>query len=258
MIAAGPARHRQRAAAEPSRSPATPTSPTPSGCRPTLREAADLLEGSQIAREAFGDDVVDHYANAARVEVAAFDAAVTDWERVPQLRAHVGTTDTSDTHVRRHQPGRPSRSSRPSSCYDAEATDAAIARGRNGLSGLAARSPRRPGPAAAAVRRGRRRRPRAPRAARGHATPATPSATRGGRRATSATSSPTTPAAPERLIGQQIPVADGLDVTFHEPLGVVGVIVPWNFPMPIASWGFAPGARRRATPSCSSPPSSRR
>ncbi|MGH8862653.1 MAG: aldehyde dehydrogenase family protein, partial [Jatrophihabitantaceae bacterium] len=40
--------------------------------------------------------------------------------------------------------------------------------------------------------------------------------------------------APERLIGQQIPVADGIDVTFHEPLGVVGVIVPWNFPMPIA------------------------
>jgi acyl-CoA reductase-like NAD-dependent aldehyde dehydrogenase len=46
--------------------------------------------------------------------------------------------------------------------------------------------------------------------------------------------------APERLIGQQIPVADGVDITFHEPLGVVGVIVPWNFPMPIASWGFAP------------------
>jgi acyl-CoA reductase-like NAD-dependent aldehyde dehydrogenase len=47
-------------------------------------------------------------------------------------------------------------------------------------------------------------------------------------------------AAPERLIGQQIPVADGINVTFYEPLGVVGVIVPWNFPMPIASWGFAP------------------
>jgi betaine-aldehyde dehydrogenase len=46
--------------------------------------------------------------------------------------------------------------------------------------------------------------------------------------------------APERMIGQQIPVAGGLDVTFHEPLGVVGVIVPWNFPMPIAAWGFAP------------------
>lgn len=46
--------------------------------------------------------------------------------------------------------------------------------------------------------------------------------------------------APERLTGQQIPVAGGMDVTFHEPLGVVGVIVPWNFPMPIAGWGFAP------------------
>jgi acyl-CoA reductase-like NAD-dependent aldehyde dehydrogenase len=47
-------------------------------------------------------------------------------------------------------------------------------------------------------------------------------------------------AAPERLLGQQIPVAGGVDMTFHEPLGVVGVIVPWNFPMPIAGWGFAP------------------
>ena len=47
-------------------------------------------------------------------------------------------------------------------------------------------------------------------------------------------------AAPERLSGRQIPVAGGLDVTFHEPIGVVGVITPWNFPMPIASWGFAP------------------
>ncbi|RAY16786.1 aldehyde dehydrogenase [Actinomadura craniellae] len=47
-------------------------------------------------------------------------------------------------------------------------------------------------------------------------------------------------ATPERLTGHQIPVAGGLDVTHHEPLGVVGVIVPWNFPMPIAAWGFAP------------------
>ena len=47
-------------------------------------------------------------------------------------------------------------------------------------------------------------------------------------------------AAPERLFGRQIPVAGGVDVTFKEPLGVVGVIVPWNFPMPIAAWGFAP------------------
>ncbi len=47
-------------------------------------------------------------------------------------------------------------------------------------------------------------------------------------------------AAPERLFGRQIPVAGGLDVTFKEPLGTVGIIVPWNFPMPIAGWGFAP------------------
>ncbi|WP_099023533.1 aldehyde dehydrogenase family protein [Mycolicibacterium palauense] len=47
-------------------------------------------------------------------------------------------------------------------------------------------------------------------------------------------------ASPERLSGKQIPVAGGLDVTFHEPLGVVGVITPWNFPMTIAAWGFAP------------------
>ncbi|HEX9032887.1 MAG TPA: aldehyde dehydrogenase family protein [Streptosporangiaceae bacterium] len=47
-------------------------------------------------------------------------------------------------------------------------------------------------------------------------------------------------AAPERLTGRQIPVAGGIDVTFAEPIGVVGLIVPWNFPMPILSWGLAP------------------
>ena len=47
-------------------------------------------------------------------------------------------------------------------------------------------------------------------------------------------------AAPERLFGRQIPVPGGTDITFHEPLGVVSVIVPWNFPMPIAGWGFGP------------------
>ena len=47
-------------------------------------------------------------------------------------------------------------------------------------------------------------------------------------------------AAPERLFGKQIPVPNGIDITFKEPLGVIGVIVPWNFPMPIAGWGFAP------------------
>ncbi|MGW2702085.1 aldehyde dehydrogenase family protein [Streptomyces sp. NPDC001340] len=44
----------------------------------------------------------------------------------------------------------------------------------------------------------------------------------------------------ERLLGRQIPAPGGWDVTFHEPLGVVGVIAPWNFPMPIAAWGSFP------------------
>ncbi|MGZ8725604.1 MAG: aldehyde dehydrogenase family protein, partial [Aeromicrobium sp.] len=46
--------------------------------------------------------------------------------------------------------------------------------------------------------------------------------------------------APERLFGRQIPVGGGTDLTFHEPLGIVGIIVPWNFPMPILAWGMAP------------------
>ncbi|OLF04794.1 glutamine synthetase [Actinophytocola xinjiangensis] len=48
----------------------------------TLREATDLLAASTLARTAFGDEVVDHYLNNARVELAAYDAAVTDWERI--------------------------------------------------------------------------------------------------------------------------------------------------------------------------------
>jgi betaine-aldehyde dehydrogenase len=46
--------------------------------------------------------------------------------------------------------------------------------------------------------------------------------------------------APERLLGKTIPVAGGVDMTFREPLGVVGLIVPWNFPLLIASWKVAP------------------
>ncbi len=48
----------------------------------SLREAAALFESSKIAREAFGEDVVEHYLNNARIEQAAYDAAITDWERV--------------------------------------------------------------------------------------------------------------------------------------------------------------------------------
>jgi glutamine synthetase len=48
----------------------------------TMREAAALLGESKLARAAFGDDVIDHYLNNARVELAAYDAAVTDWEKI--------------------------------------------------------------------------------------------------------------------------------------------------------------------------------
>ena len=47
----------------------------------TLRDARDLFAASDVAREAFGQEMVDHYLNYARVELEAFDAAVTDWER---------------------------------------------------------------------------------------------------------------------------------------------------------------------------------
>jgi acyl-CoA reductase-like NAD-dependent aldehyde dehydrogenase len=46
--------------------------------------------------------------------------------------------------------------------------------------------------------------------------------------------------APERLLGDTIPVAGGVDLTFREPLGVVGLIVPWNFPLMLAAWKLAP------------------
>jgi glutamine synthetase len=46
-----------------------------------LREARELFASSEVAREAFGEEVVEHYLNMARVETEAFEAAVTDWER---------------------------------------------------------------------------------------------------------------------------------------------------------------------------------
>ena len=48
----------------------------------SLKDAAELLNGSALARSAFGDDVVDFYVHTARQEVRAFESAVTDWERV--------------------------------------------------------------------------------------------------------------------------------------------------------------------------------
>ena len=72
------------------------------------------------------------------------------------------------------------------------------------------------------------------------ATPASRSPTPAARWGWSSRRSATTPGAPERLLGDTIPVAGGVDMTFREPLGVVGLITPWNFPLTIASWKLAP------------------
>ena len=61
--------------------PAPSAPPPPLTAGETLRDARDLFAGSDVAREAFGQEVVDHYLNCARIELQAFDAAVTDWER---------------------------------------------------------------------------------------------------------------------------------------------------------------------------------
>ena len=126
-----------------------------------------------------------------------------------------------------------------------EETDAAIARAVEVGPAWRAVSPADRGDAAAPLRGRRRGLDRRARRASRSPTPATPSATPAGRSGNVVGVLRYYSAAPERLFGRQIPVAGGLDVTFKEPLGVVSVIVPWNFPMPIAGWGLAPGARGR-------------
>ena len=77
-----PARHRRRARARAAPSRATPTRPTSRACPARCARRTTCSPSSAVAREAFGEEVVDHYLNNARVELAAFEAAVTDWERV--------------------------------------------------------------------------------------------------------------------------------------------------------------------------------
>ncbi len=73
--------HRSRACHSMTNWWAMPTTLTSSICRRTFSEAVALFERSSLARRALGDDVVDHYANNARIEIEAFERAVTDWER---------------------------------------------------------------------------------------------------------------------------------------------------------------------------------
>ena len=98
------------------------------------------------------------------------------------------------------------------------------------------------GPGAAAARAGRRARRPAARSWRSsrRATPASRSPTRAARWTWSPTPSATTRRRPERALGDTIPVPGGVTMTFREPLGVVALITPWNFPLTIASWKLAP------------------
>ena len=204
-------------------------------CPHTMRAARELFH-SAVARAALGDEVVDHYVNMADVELAAYDAAVTDWE----LRADSRGSDaamTDDLHVVNPATATAGRPTWP--LADLAETDAAIERAHEAFASWRAMAP---GERATLLRRF---------AAvvddhidelaelevrnAGH--------TWGNARWEAGNVRDCLnyySAAPERLFGRQIPVAGGIDVTFHEPLGVVGIIVPWNFPMPIAGWGFAP------------------
>ena len=202
--------------------------------------------GARWREEAFGAEVVAHYANMARVEQERLRHRGHGLGAVPLLRADVGERMSGQRrHARRDatdgaQPGDRSRSSRPS-------------RPPRSGAGRTRRSPPRCGRSArwAALAPGDRARLLRRFAAEvdahvdelaalevreaGH--------TLGNARWEAGNVRDLLEYAAggvERLTGRQIPVAGGLDLTFHEPLGVVGVIVPWNFPMPIAGWGFAP------------------
>ena len=121
-----------------------------------------------------------------------------------------------------------------------EETDAAVARAKEAFPAWRAVDPGRPRGAAPPPRRRDRRAGRRAGDAGGTKRRQADRATRAARWRWWSRPSATTPGAPERLLGQTIPVAGGVDMTFREPLGVVGLIVPWNFPLVIASWKVAP------------------
>ena len=136
-----------------------------------------------------------------------------------------------------------------------EETDAAVARAVAALSRLAGARPRRPVAACSAAwptrSRSAARRWRSSR----RATPASRSATRAARWAWSVDTFRYYAAAPERMLGDTIPVAGGVDMTFREPLGVVGLIIAVELPAHDRGLEAGPGAGRRQHASCSSPPS---
>ena len=154
------------------RSRATRTPPTSRTCRARSRRRATCSRASDVAREAFGEDVVAHYLNNADVELRAFEAAVTDWERFAGLRAAVTLTvlEPATEEVLAEIPR-----------AGAEEADAAVARAKAALPGLAGGRARRPLRAAAPARRRARGRARGAGACSRRATPASRSATRAAR-----------------------------------------------------------------------------
>ena len=210
----------------------------------TLRDALELWRKSELAQAAFGSEVVEHYANAARVEIGAFDAAVTDWElhrSFERMSSH-GELRSGYLHVHVHgaEPGHRGPGGRG-------AADSARSRPMR-------RSPGRPRPSAALAGGGRPG--TGPRCCAAFADVVDAHIEELALLEVAGSGHPVGQArweagnvrdvlryysaAPERLLGQQIPVPGGLNVTFKEPVGIVGLIVPWNFPMPILGWGLGP------------------
>jgi acyl-CoA reductase-like NAD-dependent aldehyde dehydrogenase len=206
----------------------------------TLAEARDLLAGSAIARAAFGDDVVDHYVNAPTSRSAP--------SMPPSRTGNASVASSgSETHERKHLMSTTHDVINPATeevvttldLVGVEETDAAIAKAVEVGPAWRAVSPADRGMLlrrfADVVEEHTEELARLEVTNAGH--------TIGNARWEAGNVVNVLryySAAPERLFGRQIPVAGGLDVTFKEPLGVVSVIVPWNFPMPIAGWGFAP------------------
>ena len=131
LVAARPPRRRRRAPAAARRSRATPTAPTRRRMPTTLAEATDLFDRSAVARAAFGDEVVDHYVHAARVELGGVRAVGHRLGARPGIRAPVSTA------VELVNPATEARSSEPSSSSTVDEADAAIERARRRGAGVA-------------------------------------------------------------------------------------------------------------------------
>jgi len=196
----------------------------------TMREAAQLFSASPVLRRAFGDDVVDHYANYARVELDAYDAAVT-------IGSVSGLRTTVSTATAVLNPATETVIAEVPELSAAEA-DAAIERAAAAFPTWSAVSP---------ADRARLLRRFADRIDAARDELADLEVAGAGHTISNArweagnvrdvveyyAGAPSGSSA----VRSRWP---GVDVTFREPLGVVGVIVPWNFPMVIAGWGFAP------------------